>query len=75
MSNEQTYLTDNVLSGLTQLIMEKQNKNLPEALDVLFNSHLYTQLSDHETGLYLQSKYYNYELLQDENKHSQGHSS
>lgn len=65
MNNEQTYLTDYVLTGLTTLIMEKQNKTLPEALDILYNSPLYDQLSDPETGLYLQSKYYNYELLQE----------
>lgn len=66
MSTEQTYMTDYVLSGLTQLIMEKQHKTLLEALDILYNSRLYTQLSDPETGLYQQSKYYNYELLQNE---------
>ena len=63
MSTEQTYMIDYVLSGLTQLIMEKQHKTLPEALDILYNSTLYNQLSDPDTGLYLQSKYYNYELL------------
>ena len=63
MSTEQTYMIDYVLSGLTQLIMEKQHKSLPEALDILYNSTLYNQLSDPDTGLYLQSKYYNYELL------------
>ena len=56
-------MTDHVLTGLTQLIMQKQHKTLPEALDILYNSRLYDQLSDPETGLYLQSKYYNYELL------------
>lgn len=66
MTQEQTYLTDYVLSGLILLIMEKQQKSLPEALDLLYNSQLYNQLSDPETGLYLQSKYYNYELLQQE---------
>ena len=63
MTTEQTYMIDYVLSGLTQLIMEKQHKTLPEALDILYNSTLYDQLSDPDTGLYLQSKYYNYELL------------
>ena len=65
MSDEQKYLTDYVLAGVAALIMEKQNRTLPEALDILYNSSLYDQLSDPETGLYLQSKYYNYELLQD----------
>jgi len=66
MSNEQKYLTDYVLSGLTELIMDKKNMSLTEALDVLYNSKLFDNLSDPETGLYLQSKYYNYELLQEE---------
>ena len=66
MNHEQIYLTDRVLSGLTQLVIEKQHKTLPEALEILYNSKLYDQLSDHETGLYLKSKYYNYELLQSE---------
>ena len=63
MTAEQTYMIDHVLSGLTQMVMEKQHKTLPEALDILYNSALYNQLSDPETGLYLQSKYYNYELV------------
>lgn len=66
MTTEQTYLIDYVLSGLTQIVMEKQHKTLQEALDILYNSTLYNQLSDPETGLYLQSKYYNYELLDNE---------
>ncbi len=66
MSYEQSYLIDYVSAGLVQLIMEKQHKNISEALDVLYNSKLYDYLTDPETGLYLQSKYYNYELLQKE---------
>ena len=43
-----------------------QNVSFQEALDLLYNSTLYDKILDTETGLYLQSPDYNYELLQEE---------
>jgi len=43
-----------------------QNVSFQKALDLLYNSTLYDKILDTETGLYLQSPDYNYELLQEE---------
>lgn len=69
MSKEQIFLIDNVLAQLIRLIMTKQGKPFQESLDLLYNSQLYDALADVETGLYLQSACYNYELLEHECKY------
>jgi len=46
--------------------MEYQGLPFQEALDLLYNSALYDKIANIETGLYLQSPDYNYELLQEE---------
>lgn len=66
MTKEQTFLTDNLLAGLLQIIMEDRKVDMQSALDILYNSRLYTQITDPETGLYFQSADYNYELLKEE---------
>lgn len=66
MTKEQTFLTDNLLAGLLQLIMEDRKVDMQSALDILYNSRLYAQITDPETGLYIQSADYNYELLKEE---------
>lgn len=68
MTKEQTFLTDNLLAGLLQLIMEDRKVDMQSALDILYNSRLYAQIMDTETGLYFQSADYNYELLKEELK-------
>ena len=66
MSKEQTFILDYVLSGIVTLIMKDRRLSTPEALEVLYSSRLYEKLNDLDTGLYLQSADYNYEILQDE---------
>jgi hypothetical protein len=66
MSKEQTFITDYLYAELVKLIMLYQNVSFQEALDLLYNSTLYDKILDTETGLYLQSPDYNYELLQEE---------
>ena len=61
-------MTDNLLADLLQIIMEDRNVDMQSALDILYNSHLYAQITDPETGLYIQSADYNYELLREELK-------
>lgn len=63
MTNEQTFIIDHLLSELLKLIMDDQNLTLQEALDTLYQSPLYDKIQDIETGLYLQSADYNYEIL------------
>lgn len=66
MSKEQTFIMDYLYAELVKLIMLYQNVSFQEALDLLYNSTLYDKILDTETGLYLQSPDYNYELLQEE---------
>lgn len=66
MSKEQTFITDYLYAELVKLIMLYQKVSFQEALDLLYNSTLYDKILDTETGLYLQSPDYNYELLQEE---------
>lgn len=64
MSKEQIFITDYLLAKLVKFIMQNQNLPFQEALDLLYNSALYDKITDMETGLYIQSPDYNYELLQ-----------
>lgn len=66
MSKEQTFITDYLCAELVKLIMLYQKVPFAKALDILYNSTLYDKILDTETGLYLQSPDYNYELLQEE---------
>ena len=61
MTNEQKFIIDHLLGQLVQLIMEDQGTDLQTALDMLYTSPQYEQITDVETGLYLQSADYNYE--------------
>ncbi len=63
MTKEQTFIIDTLLAELVRLIMEYQRVDMQTALDTLYNSSLYEKIMDIETGLYLQSADYNYELI------------
>lgn len=66
MSNTETFLIDNLLSGLVNILIEQKGLTLQEALDVIYNSKLYDKIMDTETGLYFQSEDYNFEILSEE---------
>ncbi len=66
MTNKQTFLIDYLLAELLKIIIEKKKVSMQEALDILYNSQLYTKINNPETGLYFQSADYNYEILEDE---------
>lgn len=66
MTPTQIFLIDNLLGGLVQLIMDKQNLDIPKAMEVLYSSKLYDKIMDVETGLYFQSSDYNYEILEED---------
>lgn len=70
MNNKQTFLTDYLLAELLKLIMKKREVSMQDALDILYNSQLYTKISDPRTGLYFQSADYNYEILEEELNHA-----
>jgi len=66
MTTEQTFIIDNLLADLLKIIMEDKHVEMQDALDILYMSQLYSKINDVETGLYIQSADYNYELLKEE---------
>ncbi len=57
------------IKDMAMWLMEDFKYSLEEALDCVYNSELFEQLQDLETGLYYQSSGYNYELLKEEIKY------
>ena len=68
MTKDQQYLIDSLISHLHVRIMTKMNLSFLDAQDLLYHSETYDLINDVETGLYLQSACYNYELLEQEIK-------
>ena len=48
------------------MLMDGYEMKVSEAMDTFYNSQLYEKILDKETGLYIQSAPYNYELLKHE---------
>lgn len=57
------FLTDKIISDMTQFLMDDYGYSMEKALDMIYTSHLMTILQDYESELYVQSPSYNYELL------------
>lgn len=51
---------------LVLLLMERQDLDMEEALNTLYNSETYTKLTDPRTGFYFQSPLYVYDFLEKE---------
>ncbi len=63
MTNVQVFLLDQLLGKLVQLISEKRGIDMSSALDVVYHSPIYDKIMNIETGLYLQSEDYIYEMM------------
>lgn len=59
-------LIENILSELTQYLMEDYGYTLEQALDCVYSSHLLSLLQQEDDELYVQSPAYLYELLKQE---------
>ena len=59
MNTEEKFLIDTLTKNLI-------NVSVTEAMSIVYNSQLYDRILDLETGLYYQSKGYNYQLLHHE---------
>jgi len=64
--NNQEFLTEYILRDLTLYLMEDENLDMPSAMAFIYNSEVYIKLMDQETGLYIESSAYVYELLKEE---------
>jgi len=63
-TKEQDYLIQNVISHLVAEIAEEQNLSLEKAMELFFTSDLSKKITDVETGYYLESPSYLYEIFQ-----------
>lgn len=63
------YAKDLIAQEITSCLMEDEHIDMKSAMGILYNSQLYEKLQDSDTGLYYQSPYYCYELLQHELKY------
>ena len=62
--------TKALIEGVTQdiiaFLVEEDNISIEEAMNILFNSEVFSKLTDYETGLYRESSAYVLTLLRDE---------
>ena len=66
MTDKQKFIIDCIVEDLAANLMSDKGIGIPEALNMVYNSKLYEKLCDTETGLYIQSSSYNYNLLKAE---------
>lgn len=59
-------LIEYIIQDIVAFIIEEKNVELDEAMNIFYNSTLFEKLQDVETGLYLESSSYIYEILKDE---------
>ncbi len=65
-NNKIEFLTNYITDKITTYIISDYNLNLPNALNVIYNSRTFENLKNSETSLYIQSPSYIYELLKKE---------
>jgi len=67
-SKEQDFLIQNVISQVVSYIAEDEKVTAEKALKIFFSSGLSKKIEDIETGYYLESPSYIYEILKKEVK-------
>ena len=60
------FMVEGITSDLIQLLIDRKQFTLPQAVDAVYGSEIYRSLQRPETGLYFQSAGYVYSLLEDE---------
>ncbi|GAA0177093.1 hypothetical protein SH2C18_03800 [Clostridium sediminicola] len=59
-------LIEGVTQELIKFLYEDNDYDIEKAMDIVYNSQIFVKQSDVETGLYIESPSYVYELLKDE---------
>lgn len=62
-------MVEGISADVVRYLVERDNKALTEAILTFYNSETYEKLEDLETGLYIESPAYVYELLKSELRH------
>ena len=60
------FIIESDVEEIVSYLMEDFGMNLVDAFDKVYNSKIYTKLTDMKTGLYIQSPAYIYEYLKEE---------
>ena len=63
------FMTESITSDLIQLLMDREHYTLPQAIDAVYNSDIYSALLRPTTNLYTQSSGYVYNYLYRELNH------
>lgn len=66
--NTARYLFEGISADVVRYLVERDGMELPEAISVFHNSETFSKLEDFDTGLYIESPAYVYDLLQSELK-------
>ena len=63
---KQELLVEYQIQDIIEYIVMDTQIEYDKAMQIFYNSHTFDKLTDHETGLYLESSAYVYGLFQDE---------
>ena len=69
MNKRASYLIEGITKDIIAYIMEDEGVDLSTAIIQFHNSETFTKLSDENTGLYIESSAYVYEIFKDEMKY------
>ena len=69
MNKRMQYLVEGITKDIVYFLMEEEGYELTEALGVFYNSETFAKLTDEETGLYIESSSFVYEIFKSELKY------
>ncbi len=69
MNKRASYLIEGITKDIIAYIMEDEGVDLSTAITQFHNSETFAKLSDEDTGLYIESPAYVYEIFKDEMKY------
>ncbi len=68
MDKKAQYLIEGITKDIVVWLMQDEILDMPEAIGLFHNSETFAKLSDEQTGLYIESSSYIYEILRSEFK-------
>lgn len=66
MNRQMQYLVEGITKDIISYLMQDNGYDLSTALKEFYNSETFAKLSNEETGLYIESSAYVYEILKEE---------
>ena len=65
MNKKTQYLVEGITKDIITYLMKDMNLDISSAIDLFYNSKTYQMLCNPETGLYIESPKYVYEVFKD----------